>query len=147
VTAAEKSTGKSQKITITNDKGRLTKEEIDRMVEEAEKHAADDKERMERVEAKNGLESYLYNTRNAVRDEKVKGTLGESTVNEVEEWVKEGIDWLDSNQDAMKEEYVEKQKAYEEKIRPVMMKLYENSGVSGSGDTDTNSGPRVEEVD
>ena len=147
VTAAEKSTGKSQKITITNDKGRLTKEEIDRMVEEAEKHAADDKERMERVEAKNGLESYLYNTRNAVRDEKVKGTLGESTVNEVEEWVKEGIDWLDSNQDAMKEEYVEKQKAYEEKIRPVMMKLYENSGVPGSGDTDTNSGPRVEEVD
>jgi L1 cell adhesion molecule like protein len=151
VTAAEKSTGKSNKITITNDKGRLTKDEIDRLVEEAEKHAADDKERMERVEAKNQLEGYLYNTRNAVREDKVKDTLGSDTVKEVEDIVQEGINWLDNNSDVSKEEYEQKQKSYEEKIRPIMMKLYQSAGAPGaentSGETFENSGPRVEEVD
>jgi heat shock 70kDa protein 1/2/6/8 len=147
ISAAEKSTGKSNKITITNDKGRLSKEEIERMVEEAEKHAADDKERMERVEAKNQLESYLYNTRNAVREDKVKDTLGEGTIADVEGWVKEGIEWLEANPEAMKEEYTEKQKTYEEKIRPVMMKLYEKSGAPGGQPDEDAPGPRVEEVD
>jgi L1 cell adhesion molecule like protein len=154
VSAAEKSTGKSQKITITNDKGRLSKDDIERMVEEAEKHAADDKLRMERVEAKNQLEGYLYNTRNAVREDKVKESLGESTVSEIESWVKEGIDWLESNPEAAKEEYEEKQKMYEDKIRPIMMKLYQQSGM-GSGDDSgmpdmsgmNMGGPKVEEVD
>ena len=150
VTAAEKSTGKSQKITITNDKGRLTKEDIERMVEEAEKHAADDKQRMDRIEAKNQLESYLYNTRNAIREEKVKETLGETTVNEVESLVKEGIDWLEANSEVEKEEYDEKQKFYEDKIKPVMMKLYEKSGMGSEtpdmGGSDS-QGPRVDEVD
>jgi L1 cell adhesion molecule like protein len=144
-------------ITITNDKGRLSKEDIERMVEEAEKHAADDKLRMERVESKNQLESYLYNTRNAVREDKVKETLGESTVSEVEGWIKEGIDWLEANPEAEKEEYDEKQKMYEDKIKPVMMKLYEKSGAPGSttdGMPDISgmnmggeAGPRVDEVD
>jgi len=147
VSAAEKSTGKSNKITITNDKGRLTKEEIERMVEEAEKHAADDKVRMERIEAKNQLESYLYNTRNAVREDKVKDTLGAETIEEVEVLVKEGIEWLESNQDAQKEEYADKQKAYEEKIRPIMMKLYQGAGAPGAESSSSSSGPRVEEVD
>lgn len=154
VSAAEKSTGKSNKITITNDKGRLSKEDIERMVQEAEKHAADDKIRMDRVEAKNQLEGYLYNTRNAVREDKVKETLGEDTINTVETLVKEGIDWLDANPEAMKEEYEEKQKMYEEQIRPVMMKLYEKSGmpggmpdIAGMNMGGSESGPRVEEVD
>jgi len=151
VSAAEKSTGKSQKITITNDKGRLSKDEIDRMVQEAESNAADDKKRMERVEAKNQLESYLYNTRNSVREDKVKETLGESTVSEVEGWVKEGIEWLEANTEGTKEEYEEKQKVYEEKIKPVMMKLYEKSGAPGSqpneSDRASSEGPKVEEVD
>jgi heat shock protein 1/8 len=145
VSAAEKSTGKSNKITITNDKGRLSKDDIERMVQEAEKHAADDKVRMERVEAKNQLEGYLYNTRNAVREDKVKESLGEDTVQEVENVIKEGIDWLDANPEAEKEEYDEKQKMYEEKIRPVMMKLYQNSGAPGGEEMP--SGPKVEEVD
>jgi heat shock protein 1/8 len=161
VTAVEKSTGKSNKITITNDKGRLSKDDIERMVQEAEKHAAEDKSMMERVESKNQLEGYLYNTRNTIREDKVKETLGEGTVQEVEGWVKEGIDWLESNQDAQKEEYDEKQKQYEDKIRPVMMKLYEKSGSPGGvpegmpdlsgmnmgGDSAPASGPKVEEVD
>ena len=157
VSAAEKSTGKSTKITITNDKGRLSKEDIDRLVEEAEKHAAEDKVRMERVDAKNQLEAYLYNTRNAVREDKVKESLGADTVKEVEAWVQEGIDWLEANQDAEKAEFDEKQKMYEEKIRPVMTKMYENAGSPGAENAananpsasapSARSGPSVEEVD
>ena len=157
VSAAEKSTGKSNKITITNDKGRLSKEDIERLVQEAEKHAAEDKVRMERVDAKNQLEAYLYNTRNAVREDKVKESLGADTVKEVESWVQEGIDWLEANQDAEKAEFDEKQKMYEEKIRPIMTKMYENAGSPGaetsnaqpsaSAQPSARSGPSVEEVD
>jgi L1 cell adhesion molecule like protein len=152
VSAAEKSTGKSQKITITNDKGRLSREEIERLVEEAEKHAAEDKVRMERVEAKNQLEAYLYNTRNAVREDKVKDTLGADTSKEVEGWVQEGIDWLDAHPDEQKEEYDTKKKEYEDKIRPIMSKLYENAGSPGAPmapevNANTSSGPKVDEVD
>ena len=152
VNASEKSTGKSNKITITNDKGRLSKEDIDRLVQEAEKNAADDKVRMERVDSKNGLESYLYNTRNTVREDKVKETLGEDTVKDVEGWVQEGINWLDSHPDSEKEEYDAKQKECEDKIRPVMMKLYQGGpgeGVQmGPGvQTEPPPGPSVDEVD
>ena len=153
VTASEKSTGKSNKITITNDKGRLSKEEIDRLVQEAEKNAAEDKVKMERVDAKNGLEGYLYNTRNSVREDKVKETLGEDTVKEVEDWIQEGISWLDSHPDAEKDEYDAQQKKYEEKIRPVMMKMYQGAGAPGSNaaapesKNADNVGPSVDEVD
>jgi hypothetical protein len=83
----------------------------------------------------------------------VKETLGESTVSEVEGWVKEGIEWLEANPEAEKEEYDEKQKQYEDKIKPIMMKLYEKSGAPGSAPDGMNmggsseAGPRVEEVD
>lgn len=153
VSAAEKSTGKSTKITITNDKGRLSKEDIERLVEEAEKHAAEDKVHMERIDAKNQLEAYLYNTRNAVREDKVKESLGADTVKEVEAWVQEGIDWLEAHQDAEKAEFDEKQKMYEEKIRPVMTKMYENAGSPGAENANAATpevkprGPSVEEVD
>jgi len=161
VSASEKSTGKSNKITITNDKGRLSKEDIERLVQEAEKNAVEDKVQMERVDAKNGLESYLYNTRNTIREDKVKETLGEDTVTDVEAWVQEGISWLEAHPAGEKAEYDEKQKEYEEKIRPVMMKLYKN-GPGGSGVPEgvqmgpgvqmnppgpEQKGPSVEEVD
>jgi L1 cell adhesion molecule like protein len=142
VSAAEKSTGKSNKITITNDKGRLNKEEIERLLKEAETYAQEDKKRMERVEAKNQLETYLYNTRNAVQEEKVKETLGADTVKEVTEWVSEGISWLEEHPDEATEMYEEKKKSYEERIRPVMTKLYESSGVG-----QTESAGAGEEVD
>ena len=156
VSASEKSTGKSQKITITNDKGRLSKEDIERMVEEAEKNAAEDKVQMERVDARNGLESYLYNTRNTVREDKVKETLGSTTVKEIEDWVQEGISWLEANPEADKDQYAEKQKVYEDKIRPVMMKLYQggpgqsdgpSAGPSAGPSGGPSAGPSVEEVD
>jgi L1 cell adhesion molecule like protein len=152
VSALEKSTGKSNKITITNDKGRLSKEDIDRMINEAEKFAADDKERFEKVEAKNGLESYLYNVRNSLREDKVKESLGESTVNDAESIITKGLEWLEEHPDESKEDYQEKQKYYEEQIRPIMMKLYQGAGSPGSAsaspaDDSTEPGPKIEEVD
>jgi molecular chaperone DnaK (HSP70) len=147
VSAAEKSTGKTNKITITNDKSRLSKEDIDRLVQEAEKNAADDKARMEKVDARNQLETYLYNTRNSVREDKVKEALGDMA-SEVEGWIKEGIEWLEEHQNEEKAVYDEKYKDYEEKIKPVMMKLYEKSGVNASApSTESGKGPSVDEVD
>lgn len=155
VTASEKSTGKSNKITITNDKGRLSKEDIDRMVNEAEKHAQEDKERFERIEAKNQLEGYLYNARNSVSEEKVKETLGASGVEELEQIVKDGLQWLEENQEVSKEEYEQKQKQYEERIRPILMKLYQGAGAPGASSfmptteepSTSGPGPKIEEVD
>lgn len=151
VSAAEKSTGKSNKITITNDKGRLSKEEVERMVQEAEKHAAEDKEAMERVEAKNELESYLYNARNSFNEEKVKEKLGEDAQKGLES-CEEGIQWLDANQEASLETFKEKKKEYETKISPLLTKLYAGAAPSSDakgedGEAPEDKGPKVEEVD
>merc|ERR1719333_1676303 len=102
VSAAEKSTGKTNKITIMNDKGRLSKDEIEKMVSEAEKYKAEDEANREKVEAKNGLENYAFQVRNSIRDEKLKDKIEET------------ISWLDANQLAEKEEFADKQKELEE---------------------------------
>ncbi len=144
VTAAEKSTGKSNKITITNDKGRLSREDVDRLVEEAAKHEAEDKARYAKVEAKNGLEGYLYNARNSLKEEKVKEKLGENAEGATRV-LDEAIEWLGNQGDLEKEEYEAKQKEVEERIRPVMMKLY--AGQEGAPAAAPEPGPKVEEVD
>jgi L1 cell adhesion molecule like protein len=143
VSAVEKSTGKTNKITITNDKARLSKEEIERMVEEAEKHAAEDKERMERVEARNGLESYLYNVRNSVREDKMKEKLGSDAAT-VEQVVEDGLAWLADHSEATTEEYKEQQTKAESAVKPIMMKLYGNESEDSTAES---KGPKVEEVD
>jgi molecular chaperone DnaK (HSP70) len=90
----------------------------------------------------------LYNTRNAVQEEKVKESLGDSTVKEVSEWVTEGLAWLEDHPDESKEAYESKKKEYEDKIRPIMTKLYESSGIPSQGQSQGQSqGPDVEEVD
>ena len=144
VSASEKSTGKSNKITITNDKGRLSKEQIEKMVAEAAEHEAEDKARMETVEARNGLESYLYNARNSFQDEKVKEKLGEDAKAGSDK-AQEFINWLDNHTDATTEEYKDKQKEAEEALKPLLMKLY-----ASQDDKATEAepaGPKVEEVD
>jgi heat shock 70kDa protein 1/2/6/8 len=154
VSAAEKSTGKSQKITITNDKGRLSREEVERLVAESEKYAEEDKKVMERVEAKNDLESYLYNARNSLNDDKVKEKLGDDCTAALKT-VEEGLAWLGDNQEATTEELKDKKKEYEEVIRPVMMKLYAETSATPGGvpggasaaEAETEPGPKVEEVD
>jgi L1 cell adhesion molecule like protein len=152
VSASEKSTGKSNKITITNDKGRLSKEQIEKMVAEAAEHEAEDKARMARIEAKNEMESYLYNARNSFQEEKVKEKLGA----DAEEGIKvaqEYINWLENHDQEDTETYKSKQKEAEDKIRPFLMKMYDAkdySNVGGNSDAaaaEPASGPRVEEVD
>jgi L1 cell adhesion molecule like protein len=158
VTAAEKSTGKSNKITITNDKGRLSKEEVEKMIAEAAEHEKEDKERMEKVEAKNELESYLYNARNSFKDEKVIGKLG-ADAKEGEEKAQEFLNWLDNHTDEEKDTYKAKMKEAEEALRPLLMKLYATGAApdSAAGEEGNLPGmhgqssevppPKVEEVD
>jgi heat shock protein 1/8 len=150
VSALEKSTGKSQKITITNEKGALSKDDIERMVKEAELAAADDKAAMEKVEAKNSLESYLYNSRNTFNDEKTKEKLSAEDVEKANGLIKEFIEWLDANPLGEKDVYAAKQKEAEDAIRPILMKLYGATDASASkGETPfvPPSEPVVEEVD
>jgi heat shock protein 1/8 len=148
VTAAEKSTGKSNKITITNDKGRLSKDDIERMVGEAAKYEAEDKQRMERVEARNGLESYLYNVRNSLNEDKVKEKLGDE-VEGAQEKVKAHLKWLEEHESAEKEEFEERQKQAQNDFSGLFAKLY--AGEKGEDGPTTAAaaepGPKIEEVD
>ncbi|KAI9342516.1 heat shock protein 70 [Zopfochytrium polystomum] len=159
VSAVDKSTGKQNKITITNDKGRLSKEEIERMVAEAEKYKAEDEATAERIQAKNGLESYAYNLRSTLQDEKVAGKLDSADKNKLTSAIDEAIKWLDANLEASKEEFEHKQKELEGVANPIMMKLYGGAGGAPGGGfpggaapggfpgAGGDSGPVVEEVD
>jgi len=158
VSAVDKSTGKENKITITNDKGRLSKEEIERMVQEAEKYKTDDDAQRERISAKNALESYCFNMKSTVEDDKVKDKLSESDRKSITEACDNAIKWLDSNQLADKEEYEHKQKEVEKICTPIVTKMYGDAGapggmpggMPGAGDAPTApgaGGPTIEEVD
>ncbi|KAJ3412679.1 70-kilodalton heat shock protein [Chytridiales sp. JEL 0842] len=158
VSAVDKSTGKQNKITITNDKGRLSKEEIERMVSEAEKYKAEDEAAAERIQAKNGLESYAYNLRNTLQDDKVSGKLQGGDKVTLTNAIDEAISWLDSNQEAEKSEYEHKQKELEAVANPIMMKLYGGAGGAPGGfpggaapggfpGAGGDAGPTVEEVE
>jgi L1 cell adhesion molecule like protein len=169
VSASDKTTGKSNRITITNDKGRLSKEEIERMVSEAEKYRAEDEAAAARIQAKNGLESYAYNLRNSLNDDKLAGKMEASDKSKLESAVNETITWLDNSQEASKEEYEAHQKELEGIANPIMQKLYAAAGGAGgapggfpgaggfpggapggfpgAGGAPGNDGPSVEEVD
>jgi L1 cell adhesion molecule like protein len=134
VSAVEKSTGKEQRITITNDKGRLSADEIERMVGEAEKYKAEDERQRQRIDAKNGLENYAFSVRNSIREEKLAAKISADDKRTIEGAVDEVIAWLDHNASAEKEEYEEKQKDLEGKVNPIMMKLYGSGGAGGGDD-------------
>ena len=126
VGAEDKGTGKSEKITITNDKGRLSQEEIERMVEEAEEFAEEDRKIKERVDARNSLETYAYNMKNTVADDdKLASKIADDDKSQIEEAVKDTLDWLDDNQNAEKEEYEEKLKDIESICNPLVSKVYQ----------------------
>ncbi|KAG0283275.1 70-kilodalton heat shock protein [Linnemannia gamsii] len=157
VSAVEKSTGRANKITITNDKGRLSKEDIERMVNEAEKYKAEDEAATARIQAKNGLESFAFNIKNSLADEKVGGKLDADDKKKLEDACQEVITWLDGNQEAEKEEFESKQKHLEEISNPIMMKVYGGAGAppgAGAGGAPPGgfpgageSEPTIEEVD
>ncbi len=166
VSAVEKGTGKSNKITITNDKGRLSKEEIERMLAEAEKYKEEDEAEGRRIGAKNGLESYAYSLRNTLGDSKVDEKLDAADKEKLKTEIDTVVSWLDENQQATREEYEEKQKELEGIANPIMMKFYGAGGAGGmpggmpgggpggfpgaggaSGGAGGDDGPTVEEVD
>lgn len=136
VSAKEKGTGKEEKITITADKGRLSQEEIDRMVQEAEEFAEEDKAMAERVNARNSLEGYAYQVKNSLDDDKIKDKISEDDKETINEAVTETLDWLDENQEADKDELEEKKKELEEVVNPIMKGLYEGAGGAPGGEDD-----------
>merc|ERR1712017_48481 len=129
VTAEDKSaSGKKANITITNDKGRLSKDDIERMVREAEQFADEDAQAKERIDAKNGLESYAYNMKNQINDEKFKDAIGEDDKKTIEDKVNEVMSWLDTAEHAEKEEFESMQKELEGVCNPIIQKMYAASG-------------------
>merc|ERR1712188_152299 len=123
VSAAEKSTGKEQKITITNDKGRMSADEIERLVQEAERYKAEDEANKGRVEAKNKLENYAYGMKNSINDENVAGNISEDDKMKINDAVTDATTWLDRNQMAEKEEFESKQKELEGICLPILQSL------------------------
>merc|ERR1712196_144802 len=132
VSAEDKGSGQKNKITITNDKGRLSKEDIERMVQEAEKYKVEDDSHRQRVEAKNNLENYAYQMRNTMKDDKTGAALGSDEQKTIEEAVRKTIEWLDQNQDAEKAEYEEKLKELENLCNPIITKMYQGGGGGGA---------------
>ncbi|KAF4776399.1 hsp70-like protein [Colletotrichum scovillei] len=162
VSAVEKGTGKSNKIVITNDKGRLSKEDIERMLAEAEKFKDEDEAEAQRVSAKNGLESYAYSLRNTLSDSKVDEKLEADDKEKLKTEIDTIVTWLDENQQATREEYEERQKELEGIANPIMMKFYGSAGgppgaggapggfpgaPGGAPPGNHDDGPTVEEVD
>jgi heat shock 70kDa protein 1/2/6/8 len=157
VSASDKATGRSNRITITNDKGRLSKEDIERMVSEAEKYKKEDEEVAERIKARNDLESFAYNLRNSVNDDNFKGKIPAAEQKKLNEAIEDAIKYLDANQEATKEEYESKLKELEAVSNPIMTKLYGAAAGGAGGMPDFSGaasqgaaggdGPSVEEVD
>lgn len=161
VSALEKGTGKTNKIVITNDKGRLSKEDIERMLSEAEKFKEEDEAEAKRVSAKNGLESYAYSLRNTLSDPQVDEKLEAGDKEKLNAEISSVVTWLDENQTATSEEYEDKQKELEGVANPIMMKFYGAGGAGGmpggmpgaapgaapGGHAGGDDGPTVEEVD
>ena len=133
VTAVEKSTGKNNKIVITNDKGRLSKDDIDRLVKEAEKFKDEDNKVKERIESKNGLEQYCYQIKQTVKEEKLKDKFSEDEKKQIETKVDEILKWVNDNPAASKEEYDAKQKEIEAIFNPIMQKIYQQTGGQPGG--------------
>ncbi|XP_063590073.1 heat shock 70 kDa protein cognate 4-like [Penaeus indicus] len=146
VSAVDKSTGKENKITITNDKGRLSKEEIERMVNEAESYREEDAKQRERIDAKNRLESLCFSVKSAVNESSVADKLSADEKRSVEEKADETLKWLDANQLAEKDEYEYKMKELEQVWRPLASKVHGAGGAPGGG-ASSGKGPTVEEVD
>lgn len=132
VSACEKSTGKSQNITIKNERGRLSDEDIEKAIKEAEKFKEEDEKAAKKVEAKNGLEGLVYNAKNSLSDEKLKDKISEADRTELEAKIKETQEWMDANFNAETEEYEAKTKEFEAVSHRVFQSAY---GAGGQPET------------
>ncbi|GIY47481.1 heat shock protein 70 B2 [Caerostris darwini] len=147
VSAMDKSSGKSQSITITNDKGRLSKEEIERMLNEAKQYEKQDAEQREKVAARNNLESYVYSVKQAA-DSASEEKLNSADKTKVKEACDNVISWLDNNTLAEKDEIEHKLKEVQSELGPIMTKMHQAGDNSNpSQQSGTTSGPTIEEVD
>merc|ERR1712226_1082571 len=133
VSAVDKSTNKQNKITITNDQGRLSKEEIERMVNDADKFKAEDEKQKERISAKNGLESYCFNMKSSMDEENLKEKISEDEKTMISSKCDEALKWLDGNQLAEVEEFKDKQKEVESVCNPIISKLFQQEEAPGGG--------------
>jgi L1 cell adhesion molecule like protein len=171
VSAQDKSTGNVKKITIKNEKGRLSQEDIDGMVKDAEKFKDQDEIVRKKVEAKNGLEGYCFGVRNSLNNEQFSNAISQADKDAINKEINDCLCWIESNSDGSPEEMENKRKEVEEKIMPMMQRAYQGaaggidpsmfSNMSGAGNTTSSSsssaahgnrsnersGPRVEEVD
>jgi len=155
VSALEKGSGKAEKITITNDKGRLSKEEIEKMVADAEKFKGEDDKQKERIAAKNGLESFIFNLKSSLDNEEIKSKLSSEELAGAQSALDDALKWMDANQLAEKEEFEDKQKELERMSKPIMSKIYggqagESCGQQqqrSSSNSNGGAGPTIEEVD
>jgi L1 cell adhesion molecule like protein len=161
VTASDKGTGKQNKITITNDKGRLTKEQIEEMIKNAEKFQAEDDKNRKRVDAKNQLENYVYGIKSSLGDS-LKDKVSSDDKAKVEAAISAAQKWLDENQEASEDEFKAKEKEISDAWNPIASKAYgaggapdgadggmpDMAGMGGAGPSAApKKGPSVEEVD
>jgi L1 cell adhesion molecule like protein len=133
VSALEKTSGKQNKITITNDNGRLSKEDIERMVNDADKFKAEDDKQKDRVNAKNNLESYCFNMKTTMEDDKIKNKISDNDKKKIVDKCNETIKWLDANQLGEVDEFNDKQKEVESVCNPIITKMYQASGGMPAG--------------
>ncbi len=165
VSARDKGTGKENKIVITNDKGCLSKEDIDRMVSEAEKYKEEDENRRKVIDAKNGFEGYIYSVKNSLDEERVKSVFSEEELKELRSRLETEVEWVETHDSESLETYERHKSDLESYVNPFMSRLY-NAGSEADVGTDTGtgaefptsepdkkfsgadaSGPKIEEVD
>lgn len=155
ISAHDKGTGKQESLTITSEKGRLSDEEIERMVQEAEEFAEQDANEKAKVQARNDLEAYLYNLKNSINDT-LQGKLSEDEKTSLTTAIDDGLVWMEDNPAAEKEMYDEKQKEVERIANPILKRAYESASAGNSNMDDdflgedldgVDGGPTVEEMD
>ena len=137
VSAVEKSSGKTEKITVKNEKGRLSAEEIQKMVDDAEQFKEDDTKQREKVEARNGLDNYIFSVKQSLNDDKLKDKFTDEDKTSVEDKIKEVQDWYDEHLDSEKEEFESKQKELESVFSPIMMRVYQQSAPTSDPTSDS----------
>merc|ERR1712054_418141 len=134
VSASDKGTGKKEQITITNDKGRLTPEEIERMIQDSEKFAEEDKLIKEKIDAKNSFENYIYQMKSSIEDkDKLAEKLSDEDKSTIKDALTDAQDWLNANSDAEKDDFEEKLKELQGTCDPIIKKVYEAHGGQGQG--------------
>ena len=145
VSAADKATGKNNTITITNEKGRLSQEEIEKMVADAEKYKAQDDILRKKIEAKNGLEHYCFQMKQTLNEERLKAHFTEEDKQTIESSANECLQFLESNPET--EAIEQKQKELEAKFNPIMQRIYQATGAAGQAPGAAPSGPGAAPAD